>query len=625
MNMLRLTSIITVLMPCIAAAQTLPATHAYSGLDATSARYRIEREGRRPYGPRFEAAAMPCAASMEFFPGLKLPGQKEDFRRPVPPIRIVKPEFKLPEQDLGIPDKHDIVFFAENRVVRFRVVLKATGDSLAKRWTDQLRVYFDYLDRDGNGVLNKYETEFAFANNGIVQMLQNGFAYQRPDDAARMFADLDIDCDGRVRFDEFAAYYSPSANRIIAVNPNPNRDLYADTLTNDLFTLFDKDKDGKLSRAELTAIEKLFSTLDVDEDECLSATEVVPNLFSRPISVNRNPSEIQQSSITAFRAGTTPDNFTATILTRYDKNKNGVLNKSENPFSDAAFRALDKNKNDEVSAPELANWSDTTPDFNLEMTFGVKQEECAVKLASSTDAKLAAGFKPAGEGTALFTIGNQTVQLACYAPRGIYGQGRVTPFSFPDNGRGFATERDLAGPQNQAVRVLFDMIDRDADGKMTRAEFDKFFSLQRDFTSLPLSLLHSAQTPSLFQVLDGNGDGRLSVREVRSAWDRLIALEPNGKEFVTKAALAPQGAVRFGRTADVFGFNAASAYQQPAIRHTSRGPIWFRKFDRNGDSEISRNEFPASSADFDRIDANRDGYITVEEAEKFDQAKRANK
>src|SRR5205085_556425 len=136
------------------------------------------------------------------------------------------------------------------------------------------------LDRDGDGFLNRYEAEFAFTNVGVAQMLQTGFAYQRADDAARAFADLDVDGDGRVSFDEFAAYYTPTANRVLSANQSPVRDVYADGLTDELFKLFDTDKDGRLSRAELTAVERLFDTLDSDEDECLSAMEVAPNVFA---------------------------------------------------------------------------------------------------------------------------------------------------------------------------------------------------------------------------------------------------------------------------------------------------------------------------------------------------------
>ena len=218
------------------------------------------------------------------------------------------------------------------------------------------------------------------------------------------------------------------------------------------------------------------------------------------------------------------------------------------------------------------------------------------------------------------TVGAQAIQLSCYAPAGVYGDvARPAEISFPEGGRDYLTEKDIAGPQFQSLRVLFDLIDRDADGKLSRAEFNAFVKLQQSFTKLPLSLVYSAQTPSLFQVLDENGDGRLSAREARNAWTRLIVLEPVEKDFVTRAALQPQGALRFGRTSEVFAFNPTTMYTQQPIRQTDKGPVWFRKFDRNGDGELSRAEFPGTRAEFDRIDTDHDGYISLQEAEVADK------
>jgi Ca2+-binding EF-hand superfamily protein len=619
------------LLPVLARAQTLPATHAYSGLDATSARTRIERDGRRQYGPKFEAAGMPAAPAIEYFPGLRLPGKSEDLRRPASAIRVVKPAFRLPDRDLGIADTQDVLFLAETRLVRLRVHLRAAGEPLAARWTGQLQKYFDFLDRDGNGVLNRYEAEFALSNKGVGQMLQTGYAYQRPDDAARAFADLDQDEDGRIHFPEFAAYYAPTAARIVSALPNPNRDVYADRLTDELFQRFDTDKDGRLSRAELSAVENLMGALDTDEDECLSAMEVVPNLFNGRVTTMPQPAakspNIAPQSMLVFKQGRLPDDIADTIVSRYDRDRNRRLSRVESPFDKDRFVSLDKNRDGELAADELSAWKDLAPDLELEMVLGKKPDDSAIRARPGGDgraAPLAAALRPAGPDAAHLTVGKQTIQLSCYTARGVYGQSQRPSFlTFPDNGKGFVTEKDVVGPQFQALRVLYDMIDRDADGKMSRAEFNAFFALQESFTKLPLSFVYAAQTPSLFQVLDANGDGRMSVREVREAWARLIVLEPTSEEFVTKAALQPQGAVRFGRSAEVMMTNPSAIYTQPPVRQTTRGPVWFRKFDRNGDGELSRSEFPGRTADFDRLDANRDGFITVEESEAGDRALRA--
>jgi hypothetical protein len=49
-----------------------------------------------------------------------------------------------------------------------------------------------------------------------------------------------------------------------------------------------------------------------------------------------------------------------------------------------------------------------------------------------------------------------------------------------------------------------------------------------------------------------------------------------------------------------------------------RGPLWFRKMDRNGDGDVSRREFLGTAEQFRKIDADGDGLISLEEAEKAD-------
>src|SRR5207253_9634664 len=50
-------------------------------------------------------------------------------------------------------------------------------------------------------------------------------------------------------------------------------------VTEALFKLMDANNDGKLTKDEVMAVERLLATHDADEDECLSQAELVPTLF----------------------------------------------------------------------------------------------------------------------------------------------------------------------------------------------------------------------------------------------------------------------------------------------------------------------------------------------------------
>ena len=125
----------------------------------------------------------------------------------------------------------------------------------------------------------------------------------------------------------------------------------------------------------------------------------------------------------------------------------------------------------------------------------------------------------------------------------------------------------------------------------------------------------------LFHLLDADGDGGLSVREMVNAWRSVREFDQDGDGRVARPELPRQFQLAIGES---------QYYQSPVqlvrtstdpLRDTfpPAGPLWFWKLDRNGDRDVSRQEFVGPAEVFDRIDQNGDGLISAEEAEKADR------
>src|SRR5262249_35442739 len=127
-----------------------------------------------------------------------------------------------------------------------------------------------------------------------------------------------------------------------------------------------------------------------------------------------------------------------------------------------------------------------------------------------------------------------------------------------------------------------------------------------------------------------DGDGRLSVRELRAAGKLLerLDLDRDGKlsrgeipaHHSIGLALGPGGGDPFGRV--VLVPPRRVGMDRPPARGAVRGPVWFQKMDRNRDGDVSRKEFLGSEALFREIDTDGDGLISVEEAEAYDRRMR---
>jgi len=127
--------------------------------------------------------------------------------------------------------------------------------------------------------------------------------------------------------------------------------------------------------------------------------------------------------------------------------------------------------------------------------------------------------------------------------------------------------------------------------------------------------------PGLFDLIDADRDGRLSLRELRTAWDRIAPWDTGKVGAITREQIPRQYALtvdrgmideRFRRVP----FRGGSAPGGGPI--SSRGPAWFRKMDRNGDGDVSLREWLGTEEDFKKVDLDGDGLISAEEAEKAD-------
>jgi len=522
----------------------------------------------------------------------------------------------------------DFIFFGEKRPVLVRLHIQVNGKPFREGWNDFLSMVFKSYDRDGNEYLDELEAR----NVQPAQILLGGNFGGTGVLSMRV---LDTNTDGKVSPAELAEYYRNNGGDVFNLQFIGSQATLADTLTKTIFDRLDVNRDGALSKDELSAAVKELYKLDSDDDENVSILELAPNtqllIYGGYRPANSLPEDTMLYLIQPNRGY---DRLAWHFLAHYGDPDTAIRRRKLRPqdigLDRADFDKMDSNKDGVLDEDELPLFGTRSPDVEILLRLGTRAaKELMVELLSSKlpgavrttassvtlqvgSTRLALG-PPSATGNTVFPVGRQNLGQ-------IYAQ-QLRAADRDNNGY-----LDKNEAQNSVFRGnLFALLDRNGDGLLFEKEvidyFKQYEEIQQKGSSSRVNLVVSDMGNGLFDALDANRDGRLSLRELRNATQILDSLDRNKDGRLTREEI-PRA---FDLTLSTGYYQAFRQFpsqqftgQQPRPR-TQNGPLWYRAMDRNGDGDISTREFLGTPEEFKKLDLDGDGLISLDEAEKADK------
>jgi Ca2+-binding EF-hand superfamily protein len=522
-------------------------------------------------------------------------------------------------------DAQDLVLFLDTRPYLIRLHLQVNGRSFRGNWDESVTHLFRYLDVDGDGVLSKKEAALAPSKTQWVQLMTGTVVEP---DAAPEFAELAGSAAATTATpQQFSSYYRNSGAGALQIEWGwrpPGQDRLGDAL----FQQLDKDKNGSLSRDELVAAQHTLQALDVNGDDLIQAPELSTG-FSRPSFNFRSTTDEQpvpdNFPFAVVQADAPAATLAGVLLKRYDRDKDSKCSRSECQLEKAAFDRLDTNHDGRLDVAELAGWRKLPPDleFLVSLEPGARKDILLMPQVDGKPNRLTALLPPSRDGAVRIPLAEKQLEVSRYARRTEARRELLKQFENLAGKDGILSEKKIYQPPFTFVAVLR-LADRNGDNRLSHKELADYLDVQEKFLFRTSYLTIVDRGASLFEFLDADHDGRLSPRELRTAWKRLSVWDRDNTGRVTRQQVPRQFqlVLSYGQSRAALPVFGGGFADLPRIRDTSRGPLWFRKMDRNGDGDVSQSEFLGTMEQFRRIDTDGDGLIDVIEAERADAGSR---
>lgn len=527
----------------------------------------------------------------------------------------------------------DLLFCAPRRPFLIRLHVSVNGKGfrvIRQQWAD---AKFVALDVDQSGFLEGDELKHLPSRNALGSGLTDGSAG---------FAEADSDpVDGKVSATECGRYLlattTPFALLTQANRPGMVYSDVNDATRVNLFPKLDCNRDGILSREEIAAASAKLRSYDRNEDDAVDAFELQQGLPVEQAGMQQKLLGVLAQLIVVDASN--QGQMSRRLLESYDKvsrdpatrtfRKDERLSRTELSIEADDFDHADRNHNGQLDRTELVFLSSAmTPSVELAIdapsvtgTFSIRSlRPCDKADVASIDLKLGS------DDEWLLVLNSTAFSLSACGPHPhseeLVKATYVQQFKNLDQDRNDYLDR--AELQRFGFPdTFFTQADSDADEKLFEKEYQAHVELQIELSKTRFVLEVGGNGRSLFRLIDTNpADGRLTLRELAKAPEKLTQWDENGDGAITQNELS---------TALNAVFRAGTPYINGPLRIPQGRPVtpksderrndaqgslpsWFLKMDRNGDDDLSPREFLGGPTLFDKIDQNRDGLISADEA-----------
>lgn len=520
--------------------------------------------------------------------------------------------------DAPLADTRDVVLLLESGPLHVRLHLALGGRPLSEVRQEYIDHLIRDLDTDQDGVVSHDERRRSplYTYNRRRDIIENPFLRSLDSQKPATRGDLENDL-ARVGAGALVSYRQDDS-----------------AAQNDLlvFDLLDKDQSGRIEANEMRTAAERIAPLDADRDECISFAEFKQN-EDEPTDPQLPQFGPPQSDPDRPRPGTSDllrdlqdRTLALRIVRRYDRDRNRKLTATEIGWDAKRLQSLDISGDGALDARELGRLSEVPADLELAVDVqGADDATSLTVISSAADRRMPA---PRPD---IVRLGFENVKVT-------FSYRRIDPvqraidsallvFNQVDqDGNGYVDRDEIQGDdRHRWGRYLFDDMDRDGDQKVFGDEVRDYVAVvcEPAGTTCQVNLYDTGQ--GFFQMMDRNGDGRISIRELRTLDQSLsqYANAPGGS--IVPGDSGRHYHVEFVRGSfQIFGESQRMVAQGPTfIERPAVGPIWFQRMDRNSDGDLTYDsqtsyggEFLGPREAFHLLDADGDGLVEAHEAER---------